>query len=83
VDLDLRPAEHLCRLQVPLTSDQPTILADHDRVQQAELVDAARERTNVAHILATALAYLDGLQRQHLAHSSTLWAARMRSFSAR
>jgi hypothetical protein len=41
-------------------------------MQQANIADAARQRIDVAHILAMALAYLDGLQRQLLAHSLTL-----------
>ena len=51
-------------------------------MQQADFANAARNRIEVAHILGTALAYLDGLQRKLLAHSLTLCAARMRSFSA-
>ena len=60
----LRPTQLPTGNQTPLASDQQTIGADHDGVQQTNRFDAARQPVDVPHVPAVARADFHGIKRE-------------------
>ena len=51
-DRDGAPAQALARAQPPLACDEPLVRRDDERMQEADIGDRARQRPDVAHVLA-------------------------------